>query len=339
MMVGLCCAPAFAANSVASKAKAPKETAGEHSNGTVLCNGIRLEDEIDVINTRSICGAGDSEFMRKGIKVETYAICDEAGYRKWQSSDLDSFLKYDPSVPTIIFVHGNQIGPGDAKAEGLSLYRKIILQGCDAPRIRFVIFSWPSSKVAGLLRDVREKAARTEPAGYHMAWVLDQMPAETPVSLVGFSFGARIITGGLHVLAGGSLGGSLTLKEHVHPHREPVNAVLMAAASHSYWLAEGQHHGRAMSQVNRMLFINNCADRAMVYYDLLTPGRGGPQAMGLRGPTRVSPKDADKIFNRDVSRYVGSQHDLMAYVCAPGDAGLIWDYAGPAVESEKKIGG
>src|SRR6185369_16376268 len=200
-----------------------------------------LEDEIDVINTRSICGAGDSDFMRKGIKVETYAVCDEAGYRKWQSSDLDSFLKYDASVPTIIFVHGNQIGPGDAKSEGLMLYRKIILQGVDAPRIRFVIFSWPSSKVGGLLRDVREKAARTEPAGYHLAWVLDQMPAETPVSLVGFSFGARIITGGLHVLAGGSLGGSLTLKEHVHPHRQPVNAVLMAAASHSYWLAEGQH--------------------------------------------------------------------------------------------------
>jgi hypothetical protein len=159
------------------------------------------------------------------------------------------------------------------------------------------------------------------------------------VSLVGFSFGARIITGGLHVLGGGSLGGSLKLAEREHPDRQPVNAVLMAAASHSYWLAEGQHHGRAMSQVDRMLLINNCADRAMRYYDLLVPGRGGPQALGLRGPTRISSTDADKIFNRDVSRYVGSSHELMNYICAPGDAGLIWDYAKPAAQTDVKIGG
>jgi hypothetical protein len=312
---------------------------GNRAGGAMLCNGIRLEDEIDVVNTRSICGVGDADFMRRGLKFESYAVCDEVGYRRWQRSDLESFLAFDPSVPTIVFIHGNQIGPGDAKSEGISVYRKLILQDCDAPRIRFVIFSWPSSKVGGLLRDVREKAARTEPAGYHLAWLLDQMPAETPISLVGFSFGARIITGGLHILAGGSLGGSLVLDEHLHPHRPPMNAVLIAAASHSYWLAPGQHHGLAMTEVNRMLLINNCDDRAMRYYDLLVPGRGGPQALGLCGPTRISPEYAKKIFKRDVSRYVGSQHDLMNYVCAPGDAGLIWDYAGPAATSDVKVGG
>ena len=93
-----------------------------------------------------------------------------------------------------------------------------------------------------------------------------------------------------------------------------------------------------MTQVNRMLLINNCDDTAMRYYDLLVPGRGGPQALGLCGPTRISPQYAGKIFNRDVSRYVGSEHDLMRYVCAPGDAGLIWDYADPATASQTKNG-
>jgi hypothetical protein len=307
--------------------------------GSVLRNGIRLEDEIDVVNTRSICGGGNSDMMRKELKVENYAICDEAGNRHWQSSDLDNFLAFDSSVPTIIFVHGNQITPGDAKSEGLMMYRKIILHGCDAPRIRFVIFSWPSSKVGGLLRDVREKAARTEPAGWHLAWLLDQMPADSQISLVGFSFGARIINGGLHVLAGGSLGGPLVLSEHVHPHHEPMNVVEMAAADHAHWLAEGQHHGLAMTQVNRMLLINNCEDRAMRYYDLLTPGRGGPQALGLCGPTRISPQYAGKITNRDVSRYVGTDHELTTYLCAPGDPGLIWNYAGQPTASDTKTGG
>ena len=348
LALGLSIAPAYANDTAAKKADAVNAsdahapaTTDKHASaeGNVLHNGIRLQDEIDVLNTRSICGIGDSKFMRSGIKVESYAVCDEAGDRRWQRTDLASFLEFDPSVPTIIFVHGNQITPVDAKDEGLMLYRRVILHDCDAPRIRLVIFSWPSSKVGGLLRDVREKAARTEPAGYHLGWLLDQMPAETQVSLVGFSFGSRIITGGLHILAGGSLGGSYVLAEHVHPHRAPMNAVLMAAASHSYWLAEGQHHGMAMTQVHRMLLINNCEDRAMRYYDLLTPGRGGPQALGLCGPTRISPQYADKIFNRDVSRYVGSDHEFANYLCAPGDAGLIWDYAGPKDPTETKIGG
>jgi hypothetical protein len=113
----------------------------------------------------------------------------------------------------------------------------------------------------------------------------------------------------------------------------------MAAASHSYWLAEGQHHGLAMTQVDRMLLINNCEDRAMRYYDLLTPGRGGPQALGLCGPTRINPQYAKKITNRDVSRYVGPDHQLTSYLCAPGDPGLIWDYAGQPVATDTKTGG
>src|SRR3982751_5032405 len=71
--------------------------------GTVLRNGIRLEDQIEVVNTRSICGGGNSELMRNGLKFETYAVRDDAGDRHWQPSDLDSFLAFDPSVPTIIF--------------------------------------------------------------------------------------------------------------------------------------------------------------------------------------------------------------------------------------------
>jgi hypothetical protein len=345
LALGLLAAPSRAADSAKNTQVALTPTASsatpalEKHTGSVFCNGIRLEDEIQIVNTRSICGGGKSDLMRNGLKVENYSVCDEAGHRHWQSSDLDSFLAFDPAVPTIIFVHGNQITPGDAKDEGLMMYRTIIRHGCDAPRIRLVIFSWPSSKVGGLLYDVREKAARTEPAGWHLAWLLDQMSPDTQISLVGFSFGARIINGGLHILAGGTLGGNLVLTEHVHPHREPMNVVEMAAADHSYWLADGQHHGLAMTQVNRMLLINNCDDTAMRYYDMLTPGRGGPQALGLCGPTRIGPDYAQKIRNRDVSCYVGSEHLFATYLCAPGDAGLVWDYSKPAAVVDTKTGG
>jgi hypothetical protein len=326
-----------AAAIVASLAAA--DAGADDTRGNVFCNGIRLQDEIVVVNIRNLCGCCDPEKFREGLIVENYALGDDTGCRRWQPSDLQSFLAFNPNVPTVIFVHGNQISPGDAKCDGLAVYRRMIRHGCDAPPIRFVIFSWPASQVGGLLHDVRVKAARTGPAGFQLAWLIDQMPAETPVSLVGFSFGARIITGGLHVLAGGSLGGSASLSEHVHPNRPPMSVIMMASALHSYWLAEGQYHGLAMTQISRLCLINNCDDPAMKYYDFLEPGRGGPQALGLCGPTCIGREYARKIVNRDVSRYVGAEHDLMRYVCAPGDSGLIWDYTAGSVTSEVKSGG
>jgi hypothetical protein len=306
---------------------------------SVFCNGIRLQDEIVVVNIRNLCGCCTPEKVREGLIIENYALCRDTDHRQWQPSDLQNFLAFKPNVPTVFFVHGNQISPGDAKCEGLAVYRRMILHGSDAAPIRFVIFSWPSAQVSGLLRDVRVKAARTGPAGYQLAWLVDQMPAETPVSFVGFSFGARIITGGLHVLGGGSLGGTASLSSPAHPHRPPMSVILMASALHSYWLAEGQYHGLAMTQVSRMCLINNCDDPAMKYYDFLEPGFGGPQALGLCGPTCIGREYARKIVNRDVTCYVGSEHSLMPYVCAPGDTGLIWDYTLGSVASDGKSGG
>ncbi len=303
-------------------------------DGLVFRNGVRQQDEIVVVNVRTLCGICDPQSMRNGVTVENYAVYDETGRRRWQRWDLDSLLASDPSVPTIIFVHGNQITTSDAREEGLVLYRRMMQYGASGPQIRLVIFSWPSARVGRLLRDVRVKAARTGPAGCQLAWLVDQMPAETPISLVGFSFGARIITGGLHILGGGNLG-HLGLSERVNPNRPPMNVVLLPGGLHAHWLGEGQYHGLAMTQVNQMFLVNNCRDPAMRFYHLAFPGR--PQALGLRGPTRLSSAGRSKITMRDVSRYV-SQHDLYHYLCVPGVPGHIWDYAtGVTPASEAQV--
>jgi len=303
-------------------------------------NGVRVGDEISLINTRPLCGSCNPDSLRTGIQVETYASTSETGARRWTPSSLDDFLSFDPTVKTVIFIHGNQMTNFDAKCHGLQLYRKLVNYGCGDGPIRFVIFSWPASKIGGPLKDVRVKAMRTGPAGCQLAWLLDQMPAETPVSLVGFSFGARIITGGLHILAGGHLG-ALQLEERVHPTRAPVNAVLIAAATHAHWLGKGQHHGLALTQVDRMLLINNCDDLVLNYYHFVTTDRSRPRAMGICGPSRLDSEYAAKVRNRDVSRYAGSRHDLFLYLCAPGAIGQVWDYAttapGAAVEASPEL--
>jgi hypothetical protein len=92
-----------------------------------------------------------------------------------------------------------------------------------------------------------------------------------------------------------------------------------------------------MTQVNQMFLLNNCQDLALKLYHLARPGAGRPQALGLRGPTWVGPEHAAKIHMRDVGRYVGAQHDLFRYLCAPGAAGQVWAYTAGEAYSEMHL--
>lgn len=285
------------------------------SGASAWGDGIRPQDEIVLVNVRPAGGCCDAGALASSTQFETYAATDDSGCRHWQSTSLESVVSGDASVSTVIFVHGNRLTNWDAKCEGVAAYRRIV-RNADAAPIRFVIFSWPSAQISGPLKDVRVKAARTRPAGCQLAWFVDQLPAKTPLTMVGFSYGARIITGSLHILAGGSLGG-MCIGELRHPNRRPVNTVLLASALNSDWLCPGHYHGQAMPMVHQMVLVNNREDRAMKYYHFSSTC-GRPQALGYCGPTCIDPAAASKIVELNVGCYVGSEHDLFCYLAAPG---------------------
>jgi hypothetical protein len=295
------------------------------TDGSVFVNGIRAQDEIIAVNVRPVGSCCQADLLAERVRIESYVATDESGCRHWQSSSLEELTAADPTVSTVILVHGNRLTHADARNEGVRVYRRLVRQSMTDAPIRFVIFSWPSSQIRGPLRDVRVKAARTRPAGCQLAWLVDQMPAETPLTMVGFSYGARIITGALHVIGGGSLG-MCQAAQLQHSGRAPVNAVLIASALNSDWLCPGHFHGQAMSQVGQMLLVNNSQDRAMRYYFFSTTN-GRPQALGLCGPTCIDAAGASKIIQRNVARYVGSNHELFRYLSAPGVMGQIAEYA------------
>ena len=90
-----------------------------------------------------------------------------------------------------------------------------------------------------------------------------------------------------------------------------------------------------MTQVNQMLLVNNCDDPAMKYYRFVSQN-GRPQALGCCGPMCIDAAGASKIVQRNVSCYVGNNHDVFCYLAVPGVIGQIWDYvdhAAPAVAS------
>lgn len=264
------------------------------------------------LGTRCECGA-----MCAGLHCEALVPSAEGDPPHWRTLPWNELAaELTGPTPTLVYVHGNRVEPGEDKLHGLALYRALAARTpADAP-LRYIIWSWPSAKVPGVVKDYQEKAARTPYVAWQLAWAVDQAPAETPLSLVGYSYGARVVTGSLHLLAGGRLG-ELELTERVHPVRPPLRAALVAAAVDADWVRPGGPHGRALEVVERMLVIQNQHDPAMRFYHMAFEGRRRP--LGYAGPAGLHlGAFADRVLTLDVTDAVGRHHALSDYLAATG---------------------
>lgn len=233
---------------------------------------------------------------------------------RWRASALEELFAAEPGVLTVFFIHGNRVEPDEINRYGLSTYRGLARQMPAGTPIRFVIWSWPSSQVKGLVNDVRVKAARTDASGYLLANVLSQLHPDTPVGLLGYSFGGRIVTGALHLLGGGHLG-RFQLETPPAPRAVPYQVVLMAPAMNNDWLLPGRYHGQALTQSGRMLIMINSVDRALKHYHVVSR-YGKPRALGFTGFAGLSRLGAEStlIDQLDAAGLVGRAHDMFRYV-------------------------
>ncbi|NQT17055.1 MAG: hypothetical protein HQ582_30135 [Planctomycetes bacterium] len=247
---------------------------------------------------------------------------------QWDAADLESFLADDdPNVPTSVFIHGNRSSHQWAVRMGWGVYHHLKGEAGERP-FRFVIWSWPADQISGVRQDVQVKAARSDVQAYYLAHVLRQVNPDVPVSLTGYSFGARTITGALQLLAGGEFAGR-SLPEGTAPvQRTPIRAVLVAAAMANYWLLPGKTNGLALSQAERILVTRNRNDPVLQWYDRMY-GRGGPAALGYTGPASPSRLGADqeKVETLVLDRSVGSNHDWAGYLRASPLRGRLAWYA------------
>lgn len=278
------------------------------------CTVVRPQDEVYVVDSRALCCRTNEAYFAEGIRVTRYELVGENGARAWRSVALEEFLaSSNPAVPTIVFAHGNRVERNEVTKRGLWVYGRVLRCDRDARPVRFVIFSWPSDQIKGLIKDAREKAARTKPAGYHLAWVLNQMPADTPLGLFGYSFGARVVSGATHLLAGGSLG-RLKLPAEGELPKRPIHAVYLAAAFDANWLGPRQYHGRAMEQIDSLLIATNRQDPAMKFYKIFNERRR--PALGYEGPTCLSREAASRVWTNNLTSAVGKTHDMCEYMTA-----------------------
>ena len=213
---------------------------------------------------------------------------------------------------TVIYVHGNRYQPQDAIVRGNMYFQT--LRACSAAPLRLVIWSWPSDQIRGAIRDVRQKAVRTRAEARYLGAFLRDLatfsPAE-PIGLIGYSYGARVICGGLHVAAGGRVDGLGVPGPALRERRFRV--VLLAAAIDYTWLCPGDEFGRAGRLIDRLALTINHRDPVLKYFRFLERGRKD-RALGVAGlPRRCR---CFPSIQCDVTRAVRGTHDERAYFSA-----------------------
>lgn len=287
-------------------------------------------DEILIVSTRAIGLACDGQRLSDGLRCRRLQIGTK-GRPHWESVDWREALQPaslagEPGLPTrtVIYIHGNRVEQGEDLQRGMMVYRSLTTRGRPRQPIRYIIWSWPSTTIPGLIKDMKIKAARTCPAGWQLAWFLDQLPAEMPVSLIGYSYGARVASGALHLLGGGQLNGK-RLTERLHPQRPPIRVAMLAAAFNADWILPGKYHGRAVSQMEELLLVTNQRDPAMRLFHF-TVHSGRTHALGKEGVPRPQAlgKSARRIMPINLTHAVGRSHLLTDYLAVKGKMSAIW---------------
>jgi len=227
--------------------------------------------------------------------------------RRWEPADLDGLFA-DPSRPLVVFVHGNRYEPADAKEQGLRLARRLVDHGPAGPSPRVVVFSWPSQKQGLLLKDGRRKYERAYADGHYLAWLLGRIPAEQPVAVVGYSFGALVAAEALEDLARRAPGGGPWRERPGRTHLVFVAPALRCDA----FAPRGPFRG-ALEGVDRFTLLVNSQDEALRFFPLLEPAVRA-EAMGYVGVRRDwLPADLAYAAS-DAAGIVGKLHTMRRYL-------------------------
>ncbi|MBX3424952.1 MAG: alpha/beta hydrolase [Pirellulales bacterium] len=283
----------------------------------------RPRDEIVLASTRPLGTRCDAAAMSAGLDCRRYAAELSGGARTWQRTDLATALPAASELPTIVYIHGNRVEAGEAFGHGLKIYRSLAPRLPSDTPVRFVIWSWPAEQIRGVVKDYTVKAARTGAVAWQLAWTLNRLPPDAAIALVGYSYGARVATGTLHLLGGGALEGRTVA--NLQPDRRRAHAILLAAALDADWLLPTGQHGRALKQLEHLTLVTNRRDPAMRFYHMISDR--DVRALGYAGPPswgRLKSQFQVEIDAFDATSDVGRHHALQAYLASSPQLTRAW---------------
>ncbi|MBQ2683671.1 MAG: hypothetical protein IJG02_07340 [Thermoguttaceae bacterium] len=237
------------------------------------------------------------------------------------ASSLDEFISTSsPERPVFILVHGNLTDAAKAVQHGMSVrghLQQIQCANCQASRFRLVIWKWPSEKTyQGILPDSQYKANLADQCGFALAGFLGALPPGPPVTLIGFSFGARTVGSAMTLLAGGAIQGQVIPAGAIRQGSSLFNVFLLAAASDCGDYSLQGKYGPGLSRVINIVNAYNPSDKALSFYTFLYPGYP-TQAQGTAPILTPSPNLTNHTWSVNTSMY-GPEHRFENYLAALG---------------------
>ena len=241
----------------------------------------------------------------------------------WTLSSADEFQStLDPAATVCVFVDGNKIEAHEADKRGRIIRRKL---NCCKTAVRFVNWSWPSDQIRGPVRDARAKISRANGDAYYLASWLSALPPRQSSSLIGYSLGARTVSGAVHMLEGGgfatnSLGGASS----------PINprVLFIAATVPHRWLRRGGANELFLMGADRTLSIYNSDDKVLRLFKYDRSSDGGVVIGHRPIPCKELGPVAPLVRQVDVASRINKNHGLQCYINAIGESTICTFVAG-----------
>ncbi|MBI1312286.1 hypothetical protein GC176_13435 [bacterium] len=255
----------------------------------------------------------------------------------WQPSNMSEFQQsLIPGAPTCVMVHGSFVTPDTVAEDSRNTFHWLRQAAPHLP-LNVVFVTWPSdgiftfnpsiaatSLVPSL--DVSILGRRAEMNGCRLARLVQSLPADSPICLLGHSHGARMVASACHFLGGGQVQGIWIANGPGHR----VRAVFAGAAIDHDWLNPGQRYDRALCAAECVLNLKSRSDWALAIYPLRRPF--SRLALGQTGFTsrdlRQLGSRAGQVADFDVSEQLGVNHIWPCFYERPEIAAALvpWIY-------------
>lgn len=176
----------------------------------------------------------------------------------------------EPGVPVCFMAHGSFVIWESVLNDSAYTYRWL-RSAAPFRKLHVIFFTWPSEPASKILPhcEVNRLGHRATLHGIYLADLVTRVPSECPVSLIGHSHGARLVSGAVQALAGGEVEGRVLASGPDCTHR--IRVVYSAAAMDHHWFNPGEYFDRVLCRVEAAVNLRSKLDVPLLIYPIRRP--------------------------------------------------------------------